>query len=326
VLLGETADLEVQVRAVEAAHEHRRVLHPQPLDDLAPDRGRGGCGQGQQGRVPEALGEGAKAQVVGTEVVAPLAHAVGLVDHQQGRLRLPQLLQNLLFGQLLRGQQDELALALAQRLHQLLALALGDRRVQLRRLARRRLLHRLDLVALQGDQRRDDDRRAVEQLPGQLVDRRLAVAGRHHRQGVAAGGHRLDRLQLAGPQLLDPERLPCQPLDLLRRGFGRRHGAIPTRPRGRASLNVPSQARRGGGTRRCRLKRGAMIEVSRTLMKSEPELAELVETVSGLEVTMAEKGFGTRVQLRASEESGLAEADLEAVLDRLAEPQRRPFS
>jgi hypothetical protein len=69
-----------------------------------------------------------------------------------------------------------------------------------------------------------------------------------------------------------------------------------------------------------------MIEVSRTLMKSEPELAELVRGVEGLEVTMAEKGFGTRVRLRAAASSGLAEADLEAVLDRLAEPQRRPFS
>lgn len=69
-----------------------------------------------------------------------------------------------------------------------------------------------------------------------------------------------------------------------------------------------------------------MIEVSRTLMKSEPELAELVESVAGVEVTMAEKGFGTRVELRAAEESGLGAADLEAVLDRLAEPQRRPFS
>jgi hypothetical protein len=69
-----------------------------------------------------------------------------------------------------------------------------------------------------------------------------------------------------------------------------------------------------------------MIEASRTLMKSEPELAELIATVDGLEVTMAEKGFGTRVQIRAEEGSGLVEADLEAVLDRLAEPQRRPFS
>jgi hypothetical protein len=69
-----------------------------------------------------------------------------------------------------------------------------------------------------------------------------------------------------------------------------------------------------------------MIEASRTLMKSEPELAELIGTVEGVEVTMAEKGFGTRVGLRAAESTGLEEADLEAFLDRLAEPQRRPFS
>ena len=36
-------------------------------------------------------------------------------------------------------------------------------------------------------------------------------------------------------------------------------------------------------------------------MKSEPELAELIATVEGIEVTMAEKGFGTRVRLRAAE-------------------------
>ena len=60
-------------------------------------------------------------------------------------------------------------------------------------------------------------------------------------------------------------------------------------------------------------------------MKSEPELAELIAEVEGVEVKMAEKGFGTRVELRAADGSGLLESDLEAVLDRLAEPQRRPF-
>lgn len=69
-----------------------------------------------------------------------------------------------------------------------------------------------------------------------------------------------------------------------------------------------------------------MIEVSRTLMKSQPELADLVATVEGLEVTMAEKGFGTRVQVRADERSGLREDDLERFLDRLAEPQKQPFA
>ena len=68
-----------------------------------------------------------------------------------------------------------------------------------------------------------------------------------------------------------------------------------------------------------------MIEVSRTLMKSEPELAELIAAVDGLEVTMAEKGFGTRVAIRAAPDSGLSEADLEQVLDDLAQLQKQPF-
>ncbi len=68
-----------------------------------------------------------------------------------------------------------------------------------------------------------------------------------------------------------------------------------------------------------------MIEVSRTLMKSEPELCELVATVEGVEVTMAEKGFGTRVEVRAEDQSGLSKADLEAILDELSEPSKRPF-
>lgn len=61
-------------------------------------------------------------------------------------------------------------------------------------------------------------------------------------------------------------------------------------------------------------------------MKSEPELAELLAELEGVEVTMAEKGFGTRVELRAEEGAGLAAADLERFLDRLAEPQKQPFS
>jgi hypothetical protein len=69
-----------------------------------------------------------------------------------------------------------------------------------------------------------------------------------------------------------------------------------------------------------------MIEASRTLMKSEPELAELLAAVEGVEVTMAEKGFGTRVEIRADERSGLEVVDLERFLDRLAEPQKQPFA
>jgi hypothetical protein len=69
-----------------------------------------------------------------------------------------------------------------------------------------------------------------------------------------------------------------------------------------------------------------MIEVSRTLMKSEPELADLVAEIEGVEVAMAEKGFGTRVAVQAKPGSGLVEADLERILDDLAEPRRQPFA
>jgi len=68
-----------------------------------------------------------------------------------------------------------------------------------------------------------------------------------------------------------------------------------------------------------------MIEASRTLMKSEPELTELLSTVEGVEVTMAEKGFGTRVVIRADEGTGLKVDDLERFLDDLATPSRQPF-
>jgi hypothetical protein len=68
-----------------------------------------------------------------------------------------------------------------------------------------------------------------------------------------------------------------------------------------------------------------MIEASRTLVKSQPELADLVSEVEGIEVTMAEKGFGTRVELRAEEGSGLSEEDLERLLDTLSQPSRQPF-
>ena len=68
-----------------------------------------------------------------------------------------------------------------------------------------------------------------------------------------------------------------------------------------------------------------MIEVSRTLMKSEPELTELLAAVEGVEVRMAEKGFGTRVEIRADEATGLEVDDLERFLDDLATPSRQPF-
>jgi len=104
------------------------------------------------------------------------------------------------------------------------------------------------------------------------------------------------------------------------------------------------------------------ITATRTLMKSAPELWELLddelqlrhwserlcdgEGDGAVEVTarepgrllvwrsdsvkvkvkLAEKGFGTQVAIAAKAQDGLKEAQLDEVLDELAEPQRRPFS
>lgn len=90
-------------------------------------------------------------------------------------------------------------------------------------------------------------------------------------------------------------------------------------------MNALSQRRERGRNSILPVERALMIQASRTLMKSEPELAVLVEEVEGVEVTMAEKGFGTRVEVRAAEGSGLSVADLERLLDDLAQPQKQPF-
>ena len=104
------------------------------------------------------------------------------------------------------------------------------------------------------------------------------------------------------------------------------------------------------------------LEATRTLVKSPPELWELLDDESQLrqwssqlceseqvevterdrgrllawrcegshptliEVALSEKGFGTRVFIRAIADGGLRAEALDAVLDELAEPQRRPFS
>jgi hypothetical protein len=102
------------------------------------------------------------------------------------------------------------------------------------------------------------------------------------------------------------------------------------------------------------------ITATRTLMKSPPELWELVDDEPQLRhwserlgngdgqievmdreperlliwrsrgvkvrLRLEEKGFGTQVEIAAKAASGLTETDLDQVLDELAEPQRRPFS
>ena len=64
------------------------------------------------------------------------------------------------------------------------------------------------LILHERDQRRDDERDARGEQRRQLVAERLARAGRHHREHVAAGQDRLDGLALPRPELGEAEQLP----------------------------------------------------------------------------------------------------------------------
>ncbi len=109
--------VEVEVRSVEAAHEDERVAQVEPLDDLVPHRARGGRREGQHRRVAEAVDDGAEAQVVRPEVVAPRRDAVRLVDDDLRDPLLAEARDDLVAGQLLRGQEEDHPAGLLDRRH-----------------------------------------------------------------------------------------------------------------------------------------------------------------------------------------------------------------
>ena len=104
------------------------------------------------GGAAELLDERAEPQVVRPEVVAPLADAVRLVDHEQRRRRLLQLRERLRPRELLGRQEQVLELAVLSA-SQRLARPLAEGRVQFSRGRRASCSGAPDLVALQGDER-----------------------------------------------------------------------------------------------------------------------------------------------------------------------------
>ena len=95
----------------------------------------------------------------------------------------------------LRGDIEQVELAVAERPFDRAGLARRQGGIE-RGGAHPGLAQRVDLVLHQRDQRRDDDPDPRPQQRGQLVAQRLAAAGRHQHERVAAGGDVLDDLLL----------------------------------------------------------------------------------------------------------------------------------
>jgi hypothetical protein len=104
-------------------HEHQRVTQAEAIDDLGAHRRRRGGRQREHGRPAELVSDGAQTEVLGTEVVTPLADAVRFVDHEESGPRRTHPLEGLLVGELLGSEEQEVELRAVEPLERVAPLA-----------------------------------------------------------------------------------------------------------------------------------------------------------------------------------------------------------
>ena len=206
-LRGHVDDPQRQTGAGEGTAQDQQVVAELAGDvgDDAVVRGGGARQDRHAGR--QQLEHAGDAPVVGSEVVAPVADAVGLVDDEQtaaGTDDREHLGAEAAVGEPLGRDQQEVDLVAIDRVLHVGPLGLV-RRVE----GDGTDAHAgrgLDLVAHEREQRRDEDRgpgaRLAQDLGGDEVDRALAPAGALHEQHAAAvGDEGRDRLELVVPEL-----------------------------------------------------------------------------------------------------------------------------
>ncbi len=155
-------------------------------------------------RLAQLLAHLAKAQILGAEIVSPLADAVRLVDGQQRQLALGDDREKSRRAEPLRRHVEQSAESVAQPRHRLALLipALPAAQHHRRNAQRAQLPH---LVGHQRNQRRDDQRESAQRDGRQLIAEALARAGRHHHQRVAAGQHVVHNFALLQTELFESE-------------------------------------------------------------------------------------------------------------------------
>ena len=173
--------------AAEAGDEDGRVLQVELDGDVALDGGRGGGGEGDDGRGAQGGEVLAERAVVGAEVVAPGGDAVGFVDGDEGGFALGEHLGEAGDAHALGGDEEEVEVAgevVAAGLAGVFAgeagVDAGDAEAEGGELG--------GLVVHEGDERGDDERGAAAGEGGELVAEALAGSGGHDEQDVAAGG------------------------------------------------------------------------------------------------------------------------------------------
>ena len=195
-----------QVRSVVPRGENPRFRQPQLCDDVAPRRAVRGRGQRHDGHPWEALFEDRELLVLLAEIVPPLRDAVRLVNGKKGEASVRQQLQTTRCHQPLRRDIEEIEGGVPNSALDRGSLGRRQPRVEGRR-AHPRLAQSVNLVLHQRDQRGYHDADARTQQRRDLVTHRLAAAGRHQHDGVAAGNDVLDDRELLAAEAVEPENL-----------------------------------------------------------------------------------------------------------------------
>ena len=183
----------------------RRLPVKQPRHDLFAGLAIRRRGKGRQRHVKRAA-QLADAQVIGAEIMAPLADAMRLVHGDQRHADAPQHAQRRPRSQPFGRDIQQLEPPGLQRIPHFGGLFLGIARGQRPGLYPG-LAQRAHLVAHQRDQRRNHQRHPVAHQRGQLETQRLAATRGHDRQHVVAARHGIDDILLTGPKAVEPENI-----------------------------------------------------------------------------------------------------------------------
>ena len=252
----------VEVLAIKTRHHGRRVLQAEHLLDIgAYTLGRRG-GKGRHDGAPrQRIDKLTNLQVSGTEILAPLAHAVGLVNGHEwhayaavgcGLLRKGQKAR---FEQALGRHIHKLITALARPLEHGILLSRGKTGVEITG-ARTRREQRAGLVLHKRQQRAHHKGDAGQHKRRHLVANGLAGACGHNAERVAAGKDRIHHAILSrakrGVAKIGAERVERHLLHAIGHGFltSESFAADYTPPRGPVPRRCRPRAMQSEGNER----------------------------------------------------------------------------
>jgi len=173
------------------------LLQRQSLDDFIARAGVSGRRECNAWHLREALMQDRQLTVFRTKIMAPLRHAVRLVDCEQRDFSTFQQAQEAPCQQPFRRDVEQIQFA-RQQLPLDLALILGAQAGIEVGGGDASLAQCVDLILHQRDQRRHHDAGTLSLQRGDLIAQRLAAAGRHQHQRITAFAYTLDdRLLLA---------------------------------------------------------------------------------------------------------------------------------